>query len=196
MGRACWEGPSRPFSWVSCLLGRCKLCPTPTFINKKVVPTQNADSCNGQELALDEWGMVHLPLNPHDIPVWKILLTPAQMRKLSLEGHGKDHMAEKVSPGPRRLSSHSSSLCGVVTPASTHLLTSGGPTFMGKQTLTDLMSSLPAWPPGSVEISEDRTTGYEKQRSTWQGRKHLPSVLVFQAGGEPVFFISFFFPLG
>ena len=137
-----------------------------------------------------------MPLNPHDIPVWKILLTPAQMRKLSLEGHGKDHMAEKVSPGPRRLSSHSSSLCGVVTPASTHLLTSGGPTFMDKQTLTDLMSSLPAWPPGSVEISEDRTTGYEKQRSTWQGRKHLPSVLVFQAGGEPVFFISFFFPLG
>ena len=136
-----------------------------------------------------------MPLNPHDVPVWKILLPPAQMRKLSLEGRGQDHMAEKVSPGSRRLSSHSSSLRGVVTPASTHLLVSGGPTFTDKQMLTDLMSSLPAWPPGSVEISEDRATGYEKQHSTWQGRKHLPLVLVFQAGGEPTFF-AYFFPLG
>ena len=33
---------------------------------------------------------------------------------------------------------------------------------MDKQMLTDLMSSLPAWPPDSVEISEDRATGYGK----------------------------------
>ena len=134
-----------------------------------------------------------MPLNPHDIQVWKILLAPAQMRQLSLEGLGQGHMVEMVSLGPRRLRAHSSSLCGVITPASTHLLMSRGPTFMDKQVLTDLMSSLPTWLPGGVEISEDRTTGYEKN-STALGRAgsifhwSLSSSLV---GNLPFLFLFF-----
>ena len=38
MGRASWEGPSRLFSWVSCLLGRCRLCPTLPSSTRRLYP--------------------------------------------------------------------------------------------------------------------------------------------------------------
>ena len=54
-----------------------------------------ADSCNSQEFAVDESGTVHFLLNPHNIPLRKLLSTPAQMRKLRLEERGRGHTAGK-----------------------------------------------------------------------------------------------------
>ena len=170
--------------------------PHPTFFNKKVVPTQKLTSVMAKSLHWMSEAQSVCPLTPMTSQSGRYS-APAQMRKLSLEGLGQGHMVEMVSLGPRRLSAHSSSLCRVITPASTHLLTSRRPTFMDKQVLTDLMSSLPTWLPGGVEISEDRTTGYEKTAQHLAGQEASTIGPCPPAWwGTCLFYFFFFFPLG